>query len=287
MVRMRTVFLALLLVLSKGVASAQSCDRACLHNTITNYLNAVITHNPGSLPLAANVRFTEDTVEHNLREGLWSTATRMRPYRQEILDVRQGVAGVYTVVEEQGKPALLLARLKVSNRRITEIETVVTRGAQEGLLFDANALQNPSPEMIRVLYEDQLESREDAIAIAQLYPAGLKAGSFVTVNTPFAANAYRFENGRLMAGLACTFAQGCNDIKRQRIPALAEIKTRVVAVDEDMGIVWLRMDFGAGSVGDRNRSLIVWEMFKVYEGQIHAVEAFMEQMPRGAGSGWD
>ena len=29
------------------------------------------------------------------------------------------------------------------------------------------------------------------------------------------------------------------------------------------------------------------EMFKVYDGQIHAVEAFMEQMPRGAGSRWD
>jgi hypothetical protein len=28
-------------------------------------------------------------------------------------------------------------------------------------------------------------------------------------------------------------------------------------------------------------------MFKVFGGQIHAVEAFMEKMPRGASSGWD
>jgi len=284
---MKMLFLVVAIIATQIIAAAQSCDRACLHNTITNYLNAVITHNPGSLPLAANVRFTDDTVEHKLGEGLWSSATRMRSYRQEVLDVRQGVAGVHTVVEEQNKPALLLARLKVSNKKITEIETVVTRGPEEGVFFEVSALQNPSLEMIRVVEDDQLESREDAIDIALLYPAGLKAGSFVTPNTPFATNAYRFENGRLMAGLACTFAKGCNDIKRQRFPTLSEIKTRVVAVDEEMGIVWLRMDFGAGSLGDRNQSLIVWEMFKVYDGQIHAVEAFMEQMPRGTGSGWD
>jgi len=47
------------------------------------------------------------------------------------------------------------------------------------------------------------------------------------------------------------------------------------------------MDFGAGSVPDANQSLIVWEMFKVYDGQIHTVEAFMKMMPRGTGSGWD
>ena len=284
---MRMLFLAAVLITSQAVASAQGCDRACLHNTITNYLNAVITHNPGSLPLAANVRFTEDTVERQLSEGLWSTATRMRSYRQEVLDVRWGVAGVLTVVEERGAPALLLARLKVSNRKISEIETVITRGQKEGLIFDVSALQNPSPEMIRMLDDAQLESREEAIEIAQLYPAGLKIGSFAMAKTPFAPNAYRFENGRLMAGLACTFAPGCNNIKTQRFPVLAEVKTRLEAVDEEMGIVWLRMDFGAGSVPDANQSLIVWEMFKVYDGQIHAVEAFMKMMARGTGSGWD
>jgi hypothetical protein len=284
---MRTIFLAGIMIAVQMEAAAQSCDRACLHNMITNYLNAVITHNPESLPLAVNVRFTEDTVEHPLGEGLWSTATRLRSYRQEVLDVAQGTAGVYAVVEEHDKPALLLARLRVSNRKITEIETVVTRGPDEGLLFDVDALQNPSPEMIRPLSEDQRNTRDEAIRIAMLYPEGLRVGSFVTAKTPFARNAYRLENGRLMAGLACTFAKGCNDIKNQRIPTLSEIKTKVEAVDEEMGIVWLRMDFGAGSVPDRDKSLIVWDMFKVYGGQIHAVEAFMEQMPRGSGSGWN
>jgi len=31
----------------------------------------------------------------------------------------------------------------------------------------------------------------------------------------------------------------------------------------------------------------VWEAFKVYGGQIHAVEAFMRNTPVGSVSGWD
>lgn len=40
-----------------------------------------------------------------------------------------------------------------------------------------------------------------------------------------------------------------------------------------------------GSLPDRTRSFVVWEAFTVYGGRIHAVEAFMEQMPRGSSSG--
>jgi len=132
----------------------------------------------------------------------------------------------------------------------------------------------------------QLPSREDAINIAKYYPAGLKVGSFVEVNAPFAADAYRIENGAITAGAGCTRA-GCENVKTQTITKHPAITTMVKAVDEEMGIVLLRMNFGdTGSYGAGN-ALIVWEAFKVYGGQIHAVEAFMRVMPAAAGSGWD
>ena len=34
-------------------------------------------------------------------------------------------------------------------------------------------------------------------------------------------------------------------------------------------------------------TLVVWEAFKIYGGKIHAVEAFMKNMPQGTLSGWD
>ena len=43
-----------------------------------------------------------------------------------------------------------------------------------------------------------------------------------------------------MAGPGCLFAAGCDNIKTQRIPKLSGITYRVAAVDEDLGIVWIR-----------------------------------------------
>jgi hypothetical protein len=268
-------------------AGEHACDRACLHELVTQYLDAMVAHTPTRLPLATRVRFTEDTVEMRLGEGLWKTASRLRAYRQDILDVRGGVAGTQAIVEENGAPVLFLLRMKVLDREITEVETMVVRSREEGVIFLPDAFTTATAAMNVMPAPAQRNTREEAIRIAGLYPAGLRAGSFITVDVPFAADAYRFENGRLMAGRGCTFIPGCENIKTQRIPTLPEVTARVAAVDEELGIVWLRQDFGAGSVPDTTKSLIAWEAFKVYGGQIHAVEAFMETMPRGTPSGWE
>jgi hypothetical protein len=270
-------------------STSTTCDRSCLREFVTQYLNALLAHSPAGLPITANVRFTEDTVAMQLGESpLWKNATRLRPYRLDILDVPKGVAAAQAIVEESGSPAMLMLRLKIVAGKIAEVETQVTRSKAEGSIFEVDALQSPSKAMLMTPDASQHNIREDAIQAAELYPAGLKAGSFVTVNTPFAADAYRFENGRLMAGPGCTFLPGCENIKAQKIPTLSGIKYRVAAVDEELGIVLLRLDFGPGSSPRvPGASLIVWEAFKVYGGQIHAVEAFMKNMPLGTPSGWD
>jgi hypothetical protein len=165
-------------------AFAQDCDRDCLRSITTRYLDAMVRHDPARAPLAENVRFTEDSVELPIGEGL-------------------------------------------------------------------------------------------------------RVGSFVTSDAPFGAGAYRFENGQLMAGPDCTFFAGCDNIREQRLPTLAGITARVAAVDEEQGIVWLRMNFGPGSVMRAEGELSVWEMFKIYDDRIQAVEAYMEIVPAGTPSGWD
>jgi hypothetical protein len=76
--------------------SAQTCDRACLRGMLASYLNALIAHNPKAIPLAPNARFTEETVEKPLGEGLWTPALgslSLGTFRQDILDVRPTVPG--------------------------------------------------------------------------------------------------------------------------------------------------------------------------------------------------
>ena len=119
--------LVALAVVFPSTAFAQRCDRTCLADFITQYLDAMKAHNPELLHTSSRVRFTEDTMEMKLGQGLWKNITGLRPYRQDIVDVREGVVGTHTVVEENGMPVLLALRLKVFGLAISEVETMVVR----------------------------------------------------------------------------------------------------------------------------------------------------------------
>ena len=276
---------SLCLVLFGTLAAPQAhaaCDRECLRSTLTTFLYALVNHDTSKLPLAANVRVTEDAVEKPLdRVGLINTVTRLRGYRQDFLDERAGMAGTHVVVEEVGAPVLLVVRLKVVDDQIAEIETVATRSREDGLIFNIDGLTAASEEMSYAPRPEQLASREDAIAAALHYPQGLNAATtFGDVGAPFAPNAYRYENGQIMAGPDCTFSPGCQNIATQSLAIfnrLGDVQTRMIGVDERLGIVWLRMAWGVSESG--GDQLTVWEAFKVYDGQIHAVEAFMKILP--------
>lgn len=271
-------------LLSVIAIPAQACDRSCLQGHITEFLYALIEKDPQSLPLAEDVRITENSKDAELGQGLWRTATRLRGYRQDFIDEAEGVAGAHVILEEQGAPTLLVLRLKIEDELITEIETVTTRSRTEGVIFNIDGLVSPSRGMQYVPKPEQLDSREEMIRIASLYPAGLKTGSFVEVDVPYTEDAYRLENGNIMAGPDCVLFADCKNIKTQNIaPGRITLDQRLVAVDERMGIVWFRLSWERGT----NQRLVVWEAFKVYDGRMHAVEALMKLDPEELGSGWN
>lgn len=269
----------------RDAPASQACDRECLRSMVTSYLHALLSRDAGRLPLSDALRVTEDSVAKPLAQvGLLRSVTRLRGYRQDFIDERTGVAGAHVLVEENGAPVLLVVRLKVAAGRITEIETVATRSRTEGAIFNIDGVERPNATMATVPRPEQLMTREEAVRIALLYPAGLAAGSFVKVGAPFTAEAYRLENGNVMAGPDCRLNEGCRDIGTQPVanPLRGHIDTRVVAVDERLGIVWLRMEWGTRG----QKKLAVWEAFKILDGRIHAVEAFMKVIPPELGSGW-
>ena len=289
---LRTVLALLALVLlAPRPSAAQACDRTCLTGIVGTYLAAMTAHDPAKVPVADRVRITEDTKEIALGDGLWKNITALRPYRQDFIDVREGVAATFGVAEEGGTPVLLAVRLKIANRRVTEIESMVVRSREEGVLFQPDNFKAPNPGMAHVPTAAERNSREELVRIASLYPAGLRAGSFVNPDVPMSSDAYRFENGQKMAGPGCVFRPpSCEDMKGQAVPKLAGLTYRVVAVDEEMGAVLLWQNFGAGALpGAANspNTFVTFEAFKVYDGKIHAAEAILETLPIGAPSGWD
>ena len=118
--------LALCLIFSSAAAAAQptpepvptstsaapACDRECLRGKVTEVLYALVEHDIGKLDVAPTLRVTEDGVEKPLAQvGLVRSVTRLRGYRQDIIDARAGevVAGV--MVEESGAPVILAVRV--------------------------------------------------------------------------------------------------------------------------------------------------------------------------------
>lgn len=289
----RSIALASLFVIMTVAANAQNrvetaagaCGRECLRGFITQYLDAMISHDPKAIPTAPTARFTEDTKTLPLGEGLWKGASKVGSYRQDFLDVREGVAASHVVVEENGTPVMLALRLKIRNKKITEIETMVTRSKAEGGIFDIEKLTTPHAAMNVEPDASQRMSHAELIRIAEIYAAGLKAGgNFDAVHAPFAPNAYRIENGTLTAGPGAR--AGSENIRTQRVMAHPDLSYRLAAVDEEMGVVLFRLDFGNTNNYGPGNALTLFEAFKIYGGEIHAVEAFMDIMPENTPSGW-
>ena len=286
------IVLALCLIVSSAAVAAQpahaqtapACDRECLRGKVTEVLHALIHDDVGKLAVASNLRVTEDGVEKPLSQvGLVRSVTRLRGYRQDVIDERAGEAVTGAMVEESGAPVILVVRVKAdAEAKLSEIELVATRSRADGLLFNIDGLSGaPALAMNYVPRPEQLETREEAVRIAMFYPRGLSnAETFDAIGTPFSPEAYRFENGALMAGPGCTFAPGCADIGAQSLAifeTLGRVTVRDVVVDERTGIVMMRLSWNVRGPGSDR--LTAWEAFKVYDGQIHMVEAYIRLFP--------
>ena len=129
-------------------------------------------------------------------------------------------------------------------------------------------------------------TRAEMIETALLYTEGLRVGSFVEAETPFAEEAYRVENGSYMAGTAVCPREECPDILTQRIIEHPDIEASVAAVDQEAGIVLLWMNFGFTDSYGPGNALVTFEAFKVWGDQIHAVEAFFRILPMDTERGW-
>src|SRR5690348_2256517 len=102
------------------------CDRACLQGLAEQFIAALVAHDPAKVPLAKNVRYSENSVPLPIPDGFWKNATGVRPYRLYIADPEWGTVGFYARMTENGAPVIVSTRLRVYEKQITEIETVVT-----------------------------------------------------------------------------------------------------------------------------------------------------------------
>jgi hypothetical protein len=279
---------------------AIDCDYKCLTDTVRGYMDALARRDPTRAHLASNVRFTENNVELSLgHEGLWTTISGVSPNAMIAADVTTGMGAWIGTVEENGEPAYYGMRLRVQDKQITEVETIVVRKFGLPLPFGDVKKLTHDPAFSEVLTPEQRRPRERLRAVADSYFNTVELNDG-TVFAPFDSECARTENGIVTtaagAGSAGDISAGCeNQFKLGIYKINKRIRERrYTLIDEERGVVVATGFFDHANYFDRYKttdgkemktalkwpnSISLVEAFKIRDGKIYRIEAIFTYVP--------
>ena len=293
---------------SEPPTTAGDCDRACLEDFADRYIDAMVAHDPSSVPLADNVRFTENGVELEAGDALWGTASGKTDFGIYATDPETGQVAYSGIVEENGTKVLISFRLKIVNNRISEIEQIIARDRN---FSGVDSLTEPDPIYARMLEPSERRPRDEMIPIADSYFAALERADGKRP-VPFADTCNRMENGvqttnnpAMGAGMGGGYniiAMSCTEqFKTGYFKFVTEIRRRHVLVDEERGMVFsfAALDHAGnikqvtttdGQIHDIGQlsptTLYGGGLFKIIDGQIHRIYTVFFTAPYGMKHAW-
>ena len=144
------------------------CSDECLTAIADLYLDALERRDYSALPVAANLEVTENAYPSRIGEGLWKVLEKLNDERSYLTDPVSGNVLVLTTVEESaGETLILLLRLKVEDRKIAEVETMLTSDLIAAQHFMPENVPAFDPVAMSVLPADQQPTREELLENAQ------------------------------------------------------------------------------------------------------------------------
>ena len=307
-------------VAAVATEAAASCDVACLQGLVDTYLHAVVAHDPRLLPAAEHLRVTEMGQDLPPGEGFWSTASGVGGFQLYALDPVTQQAGLIGTMREFDNVVLMALRLKVQNRRISEVETLFYRKGQgpawsDAGVDEANARGAADAAAFAPLPPAQRATREQLSAAASLWLAALEHndGHADPGGWPVSDDCVYFENGARISGNSRVrigdnvfnlAALGC---RQQLQSGWFALNTRVhhrriVAVDPERGLVfaWANIDRAGikalDLIGGHILALPSLQqpsghagafVLRIENGAVKRVVSLSAPVPYGMGPGWD
>ncbi len=303
------VAMGLLLAPAAGQAAAKGkglgCDDACLTKVMDQYLDAMVKHDVKAAPLAKGARFSENDVMLKFGDGVWGTVSGLDDAKAlKFTDPAGGSAGYVGFVGEHGTLQYFALRMKVRNRQITEVESIVRR-PESGPGLNPKDFQ-PDPLFAETVPAKQRVPRARMAVLAEGYFRTLQLNDG-KIFTEFADDCIRSENGQITAAPpnpARPNVKGClEQLKLGEVRRITGARGRVpVVIDEARGLVMSRafLDHdGILTEYPRTDGTIMhaaphtvpqtWcllEVFKIRNGQIARIEAVMIGVPYKLPSPW-
>ena len=171
--RLRLLMMAWCLV-AAGAAHAQTvrCDRACLEGMVSSYLTALAAHDPARLATTPGVKYAENDQVLPIGTGEWKIAGGPGKYRHVFADPQAGDVAAITTITEHGVGVIYVVRLKVTNGRVSEIETQITRDAAGAGRYEK--LGQPEAVWLEAVPPAQRMPRATLISQADKYYTGME-----------------------------------------------------------------------------------------------------------------
>jgi len=258
-----------------GGGAPGECTRELLDGILDAYFKALSAGDPSTLPLAANVKFTENAEVAELgKTQFWMNAGDTK-YSQRALDTTQCAAAAEAVIPEGTTDLPVALRIKVVGGQLTEIETIVVRPGD----YTASFAVDSDPAAIISIAEDigwhdevpegQRATRQQLTSWVDKYFRAFPSG---VCNVTSACR--RLENGG--GNFSCMTGATCSS----NVPSNPAFEPRVIVVDEVRGIAAGFTIFDFMTTGHLDMHMI-----KMSGGMVHAVHAILRNT--NGKSGWD
>ena len=287
----------LLFVAAAPVRAQTDCDRSCLEGLISTYLDALYANTPNAVPLARDAKISDNNRLVSLRDAFWNGAQETA-YRWDIANPRLGDVATEVVIRNaDGSLTMAVVRLKVEQRRVTEVEVI---RANEG---DADRLWGPerlvdyplSRNLTNSIRVADRDSYYRLIAAAESYWRAFQTnGTDEYHPADLLYDAHRFENGLQTTGQFPdgTFRSAPDGFDTGRFIGRNLWDRRYPVVDEERGIVLSIVRFGIkdgmtsqSTVTSNDR--LVGEFFQVKNGMIQEVHAVLYNLLDEIPSVWE
>jgi len=268
-------------------SARRGCSHPCLQGFVDSYLDALAKQDPSKLPVAASVKFTENGKVLKLGEGFWNTAG-LSSYRLYALDPQSGGAAAQTVIAENGALDTFFVRLKIKDRKITEIETLVCRKGEAGF-FAPERMTTASGIYSEPLKESEQLVRSQLIDDASAYFTAVQTeGTKDYRAAPLAPDMNRFENGVQTTNVPVMgnpAMSGSEQLDKGIFKGLAIDHRRFPVVDAERGVVVGLILMHANQNGQMG-AILISEIFKIAGDKIRQVQAVMVNVPNDSDTGW-
>lgn len=209
---------------------SKECDAKCLTGLADRYLDALVRRDYKGLPVSPNLLVAENGHATRIGDGLWKVLEKLNPGKAYFTDPVAGQVLVVTTLEESAhQPFIFLLRLKVEDKLISEVESMVTADVNAAQHFRPDNLATFDPATTSVLPKDKRLTRAQLNDVFNNVWYGNALSPALTVDD----SCIHWENGDRLALFKC----GPSQMWRPGGLSYTHRAIRRTLIDEERGIV--------------------------------------------------